>query len=176
MTFTAHESVGSRRGFTLLELMVVLVLIAILTALILPEMKGSRDDAALRSAARRFAAAFAIANSRAITVNRLHEVHIDATKGRYLVAPKRAGQAVQDEKLTDFAGNKGEFDSKIKVQLVPRIEPENDVPTTADKVSFYPDGTADATDVLLRDRTGFGLVLRINPVTARVQVMELERQ
>jgi hypothetical protein len=92
------------------------------------------------------------------------------------VEAKRAGQTVEEAKLTDFAGNKGEFDSNIKVQLRARSDAESDALVQADKISFYPDGTADATDVLLRDRTGFGLMLRINPVTSRVQVMELERQ
>ena len=43
-------------------------------------------------------------------------------------------------------------------------------------ISFYPDGTADAGDILLRDREGFRLLLQINPVTARVHVVEMERE
>lgn len=43
-------------------------------------------------------------------------------------------------------------------------------------IVFYPDGTADAREIQLEDRDGFRLVLRINPTTARVQIMELERK
>jgi hypothetical protein len=36
-------------------------------------------------------------------------------------------------------------------------------------IGFYADGTADAVEIRLRDRDGFGLVLEVNPVTARVR-------
>src|SRR5262249_50314579 len=39
-------------AFTLVEMMVVVVLIAILTAMIIPEMKGTYEDAFLRSTSR----------------------------------------------------------------------------------------------------------------------------
>ena len=38
-----------RSAFTLIELMLVCLLIAILTAIIIPEMKGTYQDALLRS-------------------------------------------------------------------------------------------------------------------------------
>ena len=43
-------------------------------------------------------------------------------------------------------------------------------------IGFYADGTADAREIQLEDRDGFRLVLRINPTTARVRIVELERK
>ena len=43
-------------------------------------------------------------------------------------------------------------------------------------IVFYPDGTADAREIRLEDRQGFRLALRINPTTARVRIVELERK
>jgi hypothetical protein len=43
-------------------------------------------------------------------------------------------------------------------------------------IGFYPDGTADPAEIQLRDRQGFGLLLKISPVTARVRVLELPRE
>ena len=45
-----------------------------------------------------------------------------------------------------------------------------------DGITFYPDGTAEASEIVLRDRDGFRLALRINPVTARVRIIELARE
>ena len=45
-----------------------------------------------------------------------------------------------------------------------------------DAITFYADGTADVCEILLQDRDGFRLALRINPATARVRVVELERR
>jgi len=39
-------------------------------------------------------------------------------------------------------------------------------------ITFYPDGTADGTEILLQDRAGFKLVLQVNPVTGRVEIVE----
>src|SRR6266446_1993484 len=67
-----HTLRGS--GFTLMEIMVVLVLLAIMAAVIIPEMKGSFEDALLRSNARKLADVFNLAYSRAVSLNQLHRV------------------------------------------------------------------------------------------------------
>ena len=57
-----------RSGFTLMELMVVLVLIGVMTAMILPEMRGTYEAALLHSTGRELANVLGIAYSRAVTV------------------------------------------------------------------------------------------------------------
>ena len=61
------SNVGLRRAFTLIEMMVVVLLISVLTALIIPEMKGTFEDALLRTTSRQLLDAFALASSRAVT-------------------------------------------------------------------------------------------------------------
>src|SRR5437762_12722038 len=51
----------SRLGFTLIELMVVIVLGAIMAAAIIPEMKGTYEDALLRAASREWVGVCSIA-------------------------------------------------------------------------------------------------------------------
>ena len=43
-------------------------------------------------------------------------------------------------------------------------------------VTFYADGTADAGEIVLRDRQGFRLGLRVHGATGRVELRELERE
>jgi prepilin-type N-terminal cleavage/methylation domain-containing protein len=47
-----NSNLKSLRAFTLIEMVVVVVLIAVMAAMIIPEMKGSFDDALLRSTSR----------------------------------------------------------------------------------------------------------------------------
>src|ERR1041384_1216227 len=77
-------SIG-KLGFSLMELMVVLVLIGIMTAVIVPEMKGTYEDALLRATSRRLVDVFHIAYSRAVSLNQLHRVRFDKVSGRYFV-------------------------------------------------------------------------------------------
>jgi len=86
-------------------------------------------------------------------------------------------------------GNRGELDSRISIEFRPPAEnlsepgAQPEVATTDSgllmdglAIAFYPDGTADAGDIILRDREGFRLALRINPITARVHIVEMERE
>src|ERR1022692_1708853 len=74
-----------RTGFTLMELMVVIVIIGIMTALMIPEMKGTFQDALLRSTSRELINVFDLAYSRAVSLNQLRRVRLDEKTGRYLV-------------------------------------------------------------------------------------------
>jgi type II secretion system protein H len=176
-------------AFTLMELMVVIVLISIMTALIIPEMKGTYEDALLRSTGRELAEAFALASSRAVSQNQSHRVQLDAHSGRYLVERKtRLGGQEIFVPLKDVSGSEGKLDPRIAVEIrhpgemteVVAGEPppsgDNQPSVQPDSIAFNPDGTADAIEILLRDRAGFQLVLQLNPVTARVHIVEPKRE
>lgn len=181
------------RAFTLIELMVVLALIGILTAMIIPEMRGTYEDALLRSSGRELVNVFSLASSRAVTINQTQRVHLDPDSGRYVMERRvRAGQAEDSfAPVKDVAGSQGKIDARVSMDV---HRPVENVPGTADQgeaaapaaqeqmsimdrsIDFYSDGTADSREVILRDRSGHQLALRIDSVTARVNIVELERQ
>ena len=192
-------SVVKNHGFTLIELMVVMVLIGILTAMIIPEMKGTFQDALLRSTGRELVNVFGIAYSLAVSLNQVHRVRLDSANGRYMIekavgtgraALRAAGESGGDFiPIQDVPGSQGTLDVRISIQIrsvmeMPmnssgepaRAEPMNGTDEPVDTISFYPDGTADGREIILRDRDGFGLALRISPITARVELSGLERE
>lgn len=175
----------AQRAFTLIEMVVVVVVIGIISAMIIPEMKGSFDDALLRSTGRELMNAFSLASNHAVSFNRPCRVQLDAQTGRYLVERQvRDGEREDFVPLKDISGAEGRLDPRIAVEVrQPGEDSSEDNPddraaaqSSPDAVSFYPDGTADAAEIHLRDRAGFQLVLQLNPVTARVQVVEPEHE
>src|SRR5262245_9032995 len=157
-----------RGGFTLIELMVVIVLMVILTAVILPEMRGTFEGAVLRSTARKLVSAMSMAHSRAITLQQMHRVVLDPNAGRFVIErTAREGEGGRYASLSDLPGGAGDLDKRIAFDV--RREGEGD----RGAFSFYANGTADPAEIVLRDREGFRLALRINPVTARISVQDM---
>ncbi len=153
-----------KRAFTLVELMVVVVLIGIMSAAIIPQMKGTFHDALLHSTSRQLRNAFDIAYSRAVSLNQAHRVRIDTHEGRCVIE-RRVGDGARETfvPVNDFAAAELNLDKRVSVELhstdtassesTAPGQPEASPPVQA--IVFYPDGTADATDVLLRDPEGF---------------------
>lgn len=182
-----------RLGFTLVELMVVIVLIGIMTAMIIPEMKGTYEDVLLRSTSRELVGVFGVAGSRAVGVNQVLQVRLDRKTGRYAIE-RRVRDGARGSRFVparDVPGGAGKLDTRISIQIRGPGEGQADASgdeafqlgesrhqaqESDDAIVFYPDGTADAREIVLRDREGFRLALRVNPVTARVHIVELARE
>jgi len=167
-------------GFTLIELMVVIAIIGIMTAMMIPEMKGSFQDALLRSTGRDLINVFDMANSRAVGLNQTRRVGLDEKSGRYLVEKFVVANGEEEfVPADDEMDSKGQVDSRISIELRPTdVVPGSDEAkdTEQSAFTFYPDGTAEASDIVLRDREGFRLMLHVNPVTAHVHIVEMERE
>lgn len=188
---TFARSTRSTRAFTLLELMVVIVLIGILTAVIIPEMHGTYQDALLRSTSRELIDVFSLASSRAVSLGQPHRVRLDEKTGRYLLERRVRSTGPEDEfaPVEDVPGSEGRLDTRITVVMHPPGElptenateetepaPVDPAATPLNAITFYPDGTTDGGNIELHDSEGFRFVLRLNPVTARVHVVELARE
>ena len=203
MRAVRHSPGRKPPGFTLIELMVVLMLIGIMTAVIIPEMQGTYQDALLRAACRELVNACDLAASRSISLNQVHRVLLDVRTGKYILEKKVSGgeQAGTFVPVKDVPGGQGELDKRIAVEIRhaaagPAQEYQRpaagqeasdrtasspgadaDGETAAEEgITVYPDGTADAREILLRDPSGFRLGVHVNPVTGHLRVIELERK
>ena len=114
MRATIHRKIPGRRGFTLIELMVVIVLIAIMTAMILPEMRGTFEEALLRSEARKLADVFSLANSRAIALNQAQRVQLDS-QHHFMIEPASSavGGSGGSRRAPEVPGGEGTIDPRI---------------------------------------------------------------
>jgi type II secretion system protein H len=192
-----NDRAGQRRdylsAFTLIELMVVIVLIGIMTAMILPEMKGTYEDALLRSTSRELVSVCSLASSHAVSVNQAHRLRLDQKTGHYSIEKRASDRGAEGRSVSarEVPGGEGELDTRITIEIYKSGDDATDAaeqesaPVSGshaqsgrqdDGITFYPDGTAEASEIVLRDRDGFRLALRINPVTARVRIIELARE
>lgn len=177
------------KAFTLLELMVVVTLIGIVSAVIIPEMRGTYQDALLKSTSRQLRGSIQLAGSRAVSLQKQHRLLIHSGKKQYRIEQK-GGASPGFSGLKDVANSEGSFDSRISVEvsreersigeekeaIASALDQPNGQENQIESIIFYPDGTADERTITVRDRDGFSLVMLINPTTARVELKESARE
>lgn len=166
-----------RGAFTLVELMVVITVITVIAGVMVLEMSGTLEDALLRTNARTLIAVCDAASNRAIAQREAHVLKLNAHSGKFVVEPKTRSAEAEDVQVTH-----GELDSRIALTIREPArgeeteEAESMSAATLDAITFYPDGSADAREFTLRDRAGVELVLRINPTTGRVRIIDMAAQ
>jgi len=166
--------VRQAQGYTLLELMVVLVVIGIMTALIVPELRGAYRSAVLESSAREVLWALRLAHSQAVTTGRSVRFRWDARAHRYLLEvepPESSSRAPKDAPvaflpLENVPGAAGRLDPEVSIEV--RSVMEDDARVGPAGVEFHADGTADAAELHLTGAGGAHVTLAVTPSTARV--------
>lgn len=142
----------SAAGFTLLEIVVVLVIAAAALALVAPNLGGTLARTRLASSAREVASGLRYARNHAIASGRPAEFWLDVNGHRY-----SAGDRFKPRQLPD----------SVKLTLVTA-----DGQTAADGrgfIRFFPDGSSTGGKVVL-ESTGDRRLVEVNWLTGYVRV------
>ena len=176
-----HTNLRRTAAFTLTELLLVLLLIGIFSGVMLTDMRGTFQDALLRSSARDLMGGLSLASSRAVTLNRTYAFTVEHSSNTFRVQPKQLPRESANGAKNEEPAEVHRVDERITLQLrdpSASAEEENEEPDPAESemepnvILFYPDGTADGREILLTDQSHSELLIRVNPVTARVRVIE----
>ena len=184
MAVRAHRS----RGFSLLELVVVVVVLSVVAAMVVPEFSGTYHHALLRGATREAVAVMHLAYSQAVTTGRVHHLCVDTARGRFWLETRALRGDRRFQPVTNVPGSAGRFDPRIRVRIrasgeeapgpwagEPAVPPEGSAPA-AEALVFRPDGTSEARELRLEDEEGFAMVVRVHPATSRVRVIDAGRE
>jgi prepilin-type N-terminal cleavage/methylation domain-containing protein len=79
--------VCERRGFTLMEMILVLAIVVALGALVVPALQGTMDDQRLLKAAELIRAQWAQARVKAMNTGQIHVYRYEAGSGNYAIEP-----------------------------------------------------------------------------------------
>jgi type II secretion system protein H len=139
---------SGRSGFTLLELIIVLVLAGLVAALVFPSFSGSIESSRLRSGAAEVRAALTLARTLAASGSRVCAVSFDIERGEYVV------------------------DGEARKFLLPegiRIDAAHVGTAAVDhgtlSVRFFPDGSAEEAEIVLASPAGSLLRVAVDPLT-----------
>jgi type II secretion system protein H len=184
-----------RRGFTLIEILAVVAILALVAAFVIPNMGGLRARA-LRAEAAQIAAQLELARQRAIVTGIPHRVSLELDQAEYriewftadpaeaeiaaagpefdvtgnspisLAAPRQAALAYRP-----IPGNFGRLQVVADPFYFEAVDtPQGRITRGQVAVEFARDGTADYTEILLQDAAGDHITLDVEPLDERVRI------
>jgi general secretion pathway protein H len=164
-----------RAGFTLLELVVVLFILALITALVAPAFSRSFGQAQLKAATRDLAALFRFARTEAITSQGVLEVVLDRQTNSYWlrgIVQTSTGQGteqpVQSRQARIRALPTGVTLKSVVIDTGPLREDERG------SIIFFPHGSSTGGSIDLSDEKGRGYRILVDPTVGLVRVSTAE--
>jgi len=162
---------NKKNGFTYLELIVVILVIAVLSSVTLPSMRGVFTGSKLKTTARELYTMLKYAQGAAIFQRKIVELRIDTAQNKYKL----------------FLGDEGE--KKIRDKKYSRIESVVQLPrevvfatvdtfvTTKKKqelksILFYPDGSSSGGAITLKGKNNRTFSIFIYPSTGFVELID----
>jgi type II secretion system protein H len=161
---------GSARGFTLIELILVLALLVIITSIAAPAMSRFVRGRALDAEARRLLTLMHLAQSRAVSEGEPMMLWVNEKSGGYGVAAETSGQN-GDPKAEDLM-----IDSTLAISV---LNSGTGVPTTFNNlpaIRFQADGTIDENSpqtLKLTDSDGFSRLLTETPLRNGYEITDV---
>ncbi len=142
------------RGFTLMELLVVLAIMAILAGIAMPTFVGRSTVLAVESGAQAIADALGRTRGRAISTNRAAAFTLNIEERWFRAAAESTAERLPDEAKISF--------------VTARSEVLNE---TVARIRFYPDGSSSGGRIILAAQDRQYAVL-VDWLTGRVRVTE----
>ncbi len=179
----------SRRGFTLIEVVLVLVVILIVTGISVPYLAGSYRGTRLRTAARTIERMSRYARSMSILREETLTLMIDTTTMEVSIGSERVtstdgadGELDMDvAKSLDYidddgaTGNGPNLEKEVHKLLPEGLEVQNFTKDTEDEiyenidyVRFYANGQCDWFILELEDNRGMSVKLENDPISGRI--------
>ena len=149
------------RGFTLLELLVVLVIISLMSVLVVPQLTGSLSRMNLQTASKKISASLRYARSRAVSEKITYVAIFDFEKDRLSIGQQESDLPVRDrsqpgEIIEDNLGDGKErlprlksYDLPSGVKLEKGISGEDEIDSGFFQIAFFPTGSSSGGDVIL---------------------------
>jgi len=177
-----------RKGFTLLELLVVLVIISIMAAFVGPQVAGSMSTLTLKTAAKKVASSLRYARSQATSESRPYFVLFDTDKGRLTIktgqkatnedTEKEAAEGEQDEGRSEDMADEA-VKKTFKVYALPEgvrfdkvVSYKNEDTSDVFQIVFFPNGGSSGGEVLLENDRGRQYNISVDFVVGTVRLKE----
>jgi len=150
------------RGFSLLELIIVLIVVSLLAVLVTPNLTKTLRHMEVRSSAKRISAILRYCRNEAVNKNRIYQVNFDLESKQVAVLAAQEGE----EKLVLQKSYPIPDDIRMEKVDLGKTSFETDHPA----FEFYPNGGANGGSAVISDGEGGGYVIQVDFLTGTVKV------
>lgn len=154
ITMGRIRCVGGAKGFTLIEIMVVVVIVAALFTFTIPSLSGVNENNRLRASVRELTNLMKYARTEAVFNARTTQVFLDTEQHEYWLDLRNpADNRRNSDKLKTTMERRRELEKNVAFEAVNAVE-KNILKSGTIAIDFYPDGTASPTLISLRNIKG----------------------
>lgn len=160
-----------RRGFTLVELILVMLLLTLIAGILAPSFSKMLPGAKIRAASTELTAVLSKVRADASITMRRYRLHVDAAGGKYWVT-------IETEPLrkpNTFERPAGALEGYFTLPEDVRFESLSGAPQVEDgsnAVTFKADGTADGATIVISMEDGVKRTFTVDAATGKVTVTE----
>jgi len=173
----ASDNTLQQRGFTLLELLIVLMLIGVITGLVTPKLGGSLSTLQVKTTVNKISAMLRYARNVAVTDQKTRVVSFDSEKRQISLALSEQAD-IQSERQGNQERKKS-YEQKV-YQLPEGISIEKAydgrglrVDAKKDfKLFFYPAGNSSGGEIVLKGQRAGLYRIRVNFITGIIDVSD----
>ena len=161
-------------GFTLFELLVVILIISLISAFVMPRMAASLPGVQLKSTTRAVAASLRFARSKAVSESKPHVAIFDYSQKRLAVEPiENPMDALQLDSLREIL-NRSQLDRVYEIpdEIELTVMNNDGVEENTDlfPILFLPRGDSTGAKIILQNPRQRKYTVTVDRITGRVEI------
>jgi general secretion pathway protein H len=180
-----HKTALGYRGFTLIELIVVLVIISLMTALVTPRLIGSLTKMNLNTSAQKISSFLRYARSQAVSEQTVYHAVFDFEKNSMYIKIEKPQDdqdtyfkaETESEETDDSKSERSEIQSYILpegVVIKKAVVANEKIDSDLFSIVFYPAGSSSGGSVVLMDEKERQYQISVDFITGIVSLTELD--
>ena len=176
MTTSPSRNAPRRAGFTLYEVIIVLIVLLLVSAVVVPSFSGFLPSFRVRKAGDGLLAAFSKARADSVLTSRRFRVVFTKNPATYRIEyePDPMNSPSTFRRLPGEWGAANELPVGVTFATLEGTQPDSE--TTEDCLEFSTDGTAPEAKIVLAHESGDQVTIEIDPADGRARVVEPEEE
>ena len=158
------------KGFSLIELIVVMILLSLTGALVVPSLSRFSKGVELKGAVKRVAAILRFSRSEAVNQGKVYQVFFDAELRQVRVQPAETEEGKAEGEPAEQKPSQKIYIMPPSVQIKEVKAEEPEFPSELPTIEFYPNGGSNGGSILLDGGDGKVFKITVFFLTGEVRV------